>query len=45
MSQEPIQKYMRGVCLHPKNTSEISLHVIQDMELTIIYKNIAILVI
>ena len=36
---------MKGVGLHPKDTSEISLHVIQDMKLTIIYKNIAILVV
>lgn len=32
MSQEPIPKYTRRVCLHPKDTSEISLHVIRDMK-------------
>ena len=45
MFQEPIEKYMRGVCLHPKDTSEISLHVIQYMKLSIIYKKVAILII
>ena len=45
MFQEPIEKYMRGVCLHPKDTSEISLHVIQYMKLSIIYRKVAILIV